>query len=155
MQLNSPNGNVIRLNKIDINQNRVVYSKYDFGNGKLLEQKALVFSTIDLKDYLTIEIVYETLCYNTIVTEQEPSFVLDEEVQNWLFPATNVRIYIPALTYNAIVNSGNDLDSLVTQYIASDWIALSEGIHYYRDTLPDIERDILELYENIVIEDKI
>ena len=39
MQLDHPNGQVIILDKIDINQNRVTYSRYDYGgeNGKFLE----------------------------------------------------------------------------------------------------------------------
>jgi len=86
MQIDNPNGNVILLDKIDVNQNRVVYSRYDYGLGKFLEQKARVFTTITLQDYLTLETVYETLCYNTLIAEVEPAYVLSEELQYWLFP---------------------------------------------------------------------
>ncbi len=155
MQIDNPNGNVILLDKIDVNQNRVVYSRYDYGLGKFLEQKARVFTTITLQDYLTLETVYETLCYNTLIAEVEPAYVLSEELQNWLFPSASDRVYVPALTYNTIVNSGNELDLLIQQYVADDWVALSEGIHYYRDTVNEEEQLILEQYPDIIIEEKI
>lgn len=155
MQLNNQNGNVILIDKIDVNQNRVVYSVYDYGQGKKLEQKSLVFSTINLQAYLTQEIIYETLCYNTIVAEKETGYVLGEELQNWLYPVTTRRVYVPALTYNSIVNSGNELDLLIQTYIPGDWIALSEGIHYYRDIVNEEETLVLEVYPEIKIEEKI
>lgn len=157
MQLDHPNGQVIILDKIDINQNRVTYSRYDYGgeNGKFLEQIFHVFTTINLMDYLTEEIVFEELCYNTIVTEKESGYVIEEEVQNWLVPPTAVRVYVPALVFNSVANTGNDLDQLIIQYVEDDWRTLLEGIHYYRYTVNDTERAFLEVYPDIIIEDKI
>lgn len=157
MQINNPNGQSIIIDEIYVNKNRIDYTKYDYGgvNGTVLEKKPYIFSGINLIDYLTQEVIFEELCYDNLILEVEPDYVKSEVEQNWLYPSTNIRIYIPAITYNSVVNSGNELDLLVQQFIADDWIALQAGIHYYQVTLSDDDRAILEAYSDIIIEDKI
>lgn len=157
MQLDNPNGQVITLDKIDINRNKVVYSKFDFGgeNGKFLKQTFLEFVTIKLEEYLTQEIIFEELCYNTIVIEAESGYATSEEVQNWLYPVTKVRVYIPALIINQVANTASQLYSLIEIYAADNVARLLEGTHYYRDKLTDDEIDTLTSYPGIQIEDKI
>lgn len=157
MQLDHSNGQVILLNKIDVNQNRVIYSRYDYGgeNGRFLEQKALVFSTISLLDYLSQEVIFEELCYETIIVEVEPGYVIAEEVQNWLYPANNVRVYITALTMNQVANTDSPLYGLIEIYVDGNVARLLEGTHYYRPTVTDDERAVLLSYPGVQIEDKI
>ena len=72
MQLNNTTtGHSIKLNKIDILNNRVVYTEYQLtGNYPYIEgQKPYTFTSISLKDYLNVSTNYEELCYNTLKTE--------------------------------------------------------------------------------------
>jgi len=162
MQLNNTNGKVIILDKIDILQNRIVYSVYEYGGGQVLEQKALVFTTINLKDYLGIETNFEALCYTKLVEEKETDFVISEDVQNWTIVKgstsenTTLRVYIPSNLTNKVLNTGNDLDILIKAMSPlAEWVnRLVNGSMQYLEFLEPEAKVILEEYPEIIIENK-
>ena len=99
MQLNNNrNGHIILIDKIDILQNRIVYTEYEHKNENLTfvkKQSSHVFNDINLKDYLNQSINYTELCYNQLKTEKElTDFIVSEDTQNWLFPDRPYRIAV-------------------------------------------------------------
>jgi len=98
MQLNKTNGHIIRLDKIDINQNRIVYSKYETiinEEAFLIEQLPYVFTGITLKDYLNQDTNFETICLNQLKTEKlDETWSTSTDVQNWLYSNKPFRVII-------------------------------------------------------------
>lgn len=94
MQLNNTNGKVIKLDKIDVNQNRIVYSVYEYGGGNFLKQISYVFTSIKLKDYLNQEINFTNFCYEKLAEEKEKDYTISEDTQNWLHIEKPIRVMI-------------------------------------------------------------
>jgi len=132
MQLNNTNGKSIKLDKIDILQNRIVYSIYEYGTSTNKTQLSYVFKTMNLKDYLTQTVNFEELCYTNLIAEKE------------------------TVLLNEHIHSGSNLDTLIKlmRPLISFKQVLEQGSMQYLVTLEDTARTILENY-GIVIEDKI
>ncbi len=176
MQLNNENGKSIVLDKIDVNQNRIVYSTYEYGgSGHILAQTSYTFTSVTLSNYLDVSINYTTFCYDTLVVEKEKEYVRSEDDQNWIIDEatgtnatawavvgsaagpTTIRVYVPANTLNSVMNSENDLDLLIKEMEGIEELIarLSQGTHYYLVSLSESARATLEAYPEIIIEDKL
>jgi len=99
MQLNNiTNGHTIIINKIDINQNRVVYTEYEYKNNEMeyiSHQSAHVFTDVVLSDFLSQTTNYMELCYTNLKSERElDEFEISDDLQNWLFDDRPYRIII-------------------------------------------------------------
>jgi len=104
---NKETGHFIRIDKdkdkIDINNNRVVYTKYEtiiydeIGSVKKefkIEQKGHEFTTINLEDYLNQTVNFTDLVINELQKELFANYVIEEGVYNWIYPLKNYRLVI-------------------------------------------------------------
>ena len=98
MQLNNTTtGHSIKLDKIDILNNRVIYTEYQLtGAYPYIEgQKPYTFTSINIKDFLKVSTNYEELCLNTLKIELNlTDYQLSEDEQNWLFSERPARVII-------------------------------------------------------------
>ena len=99
MQLNNGiNGHTILIDKIDILQNRIVYTEFEYKSESLNffeKQQAHTFKNINLKDYLSQSTNFTELCYTQLKIEKElTEFVISQDSQNWLFPNRPYRIIV-------------------------------------------------------------
>ena len=88
----------IKIDKIDINQNRIVYSEYEtiVADKKfLIKQLPYVFTEINLKDYLNESTNFETLCLTQLINEiLDETWTISEDIQNWIYSERPKRILI-------------------------------------------------------------
>jgi len=163
MQLNNINGKSIKLDKIDILQNRIVYSIYEYGTKEPKVVIAYKFKDIQLKDYLNQTVNYEELCYTNLALENETDYVISEDIQNWTISIgldgdnTVIRVYLPQALLNEHIFSGSDLDLLIEsmKHLTEFKQVLGKGSMQYLVTLDPSARLVLEKYEGIIIENKI
>jgi len=107
-------GNFIRIDKIDINNNRVVYTDYETiiydNNGLVLkeckgEQKGYEFKSINLQSYLDTVINFSDLVINTLKVELFTNYEISEYGLNWLFEDKAVCLVINNTESNRNLNN--------------------------------------------------
>ena len=119
MQLNSTNGNCILIDKYDINNNRVIYSIFDFGGGEKINTLSYTFKNRILADYYNVETNFENLCLDQLNLELNLGFELSNDPKNWTIVKnvenqnTTLRVYLPAIVLNEEFNTGSNLDQLI------------------------------------------
>jgi len=121
-QLNNANGRVISIDKIDIQNNRIVYSIHEFGDKNVkLSQESHKFTEINLQDYLSETVNYTDLVNEQLAVEKETGYTYSDDNQNWTILKgsegndTLIRVYIPASLINKEVNTGSAFDLLMKQ----------------------------------------
>ncbi len=160
--LNNINGNSILIDKIRLQENNLIYSVFEFGNNLKTESKVLKFEN----DFKLIDFENQNIkSFDEIylkMSELIENFELSEDMQNWTITQgyenpTTIRVYLPAKVLNDNLDSGNDLDLLITKMkpLNSFKQTLENGNIQYLSFLENEDRLILEQYPTIIIEDKI
>ena len=107
MQLNKTNGHIIKIDKFNKEDGRVVYTEYESiilnGDGSIKKEIVDTYQSVKILnvDYsnladgtLTIEENIEKLSYDTLKIELGIDYTVSEDIQNWLYSERPMRILI-------------------------------------------------------------
>ena len=171
---NKENGHFIRLDKIDILQNRICYTEYqnivyrkvipepiiDILGGSSIqpdsyieivkefknESKSYTFTLINLNNYLNTSTNFTELCFNQLIIELFPDWIIEDGLQNWLFnrPIRTIILNSLILEHLKPINTNGDLSAL-GQLIQRVRV---QHYDYYEDNHSD---DITVIYFNTIV----
>ncbi len=122
MQLNNKiNGESIKIDKIDILQNRVVYSLY--GLDGIISQTVKTFEQITLKDYLNQTVNFTELCYTQVKLELNLiDYTLESDTQCWLSPYKTKRFTIPNSLIVTAIKEDNEFKVAIDKIVSDSKI---------------------------------
>lgn len=178
---NKINNEIITIDKIDINNNFIVYNHYEtqcFDNDNkvvkeyLINQEVYYFKNIQLKGYLNQSTDFNELVLNQLLLEKFTTTVLiseeDEEavydttsdwvyennIQNWLFANKPYRVTIDATLHNKTVLVNSNYELLTDKLFVrhKDYIIYNEkAIIVYVNGLLQEEIAVVQNYLNVWI----
>jgi hypothetical protein len=170
MQLNNKlTNNFIRIDKIDILQNKIVYSVYEtiVYNSQLyelykykLKQENYEFKSIDLREYLNQSINFTELCYSKLQSELFKDYVIESGLQNWLFYLKHYRITVNNIQNNKQLAINSEYRRLINGMIdlhQNTIIVQDENTIMYVNTIKEEDINIVSKFLNkwIFVETKI
>jgi hypothetical protein len=178
---NKINNEIIVIDKIDINNNFIIYNHYeaqcfDMNNEVikeyLISQTPYYFKNINLKDYLNESTDFTELTLKQLLAEQFTTYTLisdfDEElvyttssdwnyednIQNWLFDTKPYRVTIDAILHNKTVLANNNYELLTDELFVrhKDFIIYNEkAIIVYVNGLLPGEISVVQDFINVWI----
>lgn len=176
---NKINNEIITIDRIDINNNFIVYNHYeaqcfDMSNKVvkeyLISQNVYYFKNIQLKNYLNEstdftelslkQLLSEEFTIHTLISEpeEEPVYtttsdwLYEDNIQNWLFTNKPYRVTIDAIMHNKTVLANEDYELLTDELFVrhKDFIIYNEkAIIVYVNGLLPDEISIVQDYVNV------